>query len=68
MKKTRLIHSPFLCDAGNTGICFCYIQLVNAYYEARVEYLSGVATRIIIIISMTSLNSQRTQSFIFVSP
>lgn len=59
-KKTRLIHSPFLCDAGN--ICFCYIQLVNADYEAREGYLSGVATRIIII--MITTNFQITK-FLF---
>lgn len=59
-KKPHLIHSPFLCDAGN--ISFCYIQLVNADYEVREGYLSGVATRIIII--MISSNFRITK-FLF---
>lgn len=36
--EKKLIPSKSLYMAGN--ICFCYIQVVNAYYEARAEYSS----------------------------
>lgn len=47
--EKKLIPSQSLYMAGN--ICFCYIQVFNAYYEARAEY------------SSTALNSQRTFLF-----
>lgn len=36
--EKKLIPSQSLYMAGN--ICFCYIQVFNAYYEARAEYSS----------------------------